>query len=104
MPGLIGGGADNKRGHYIGKEFGKALRRHGIADKAVVYHGLRASFAQKLERGGVAMTTAALLLGHERDGMSYGTYSKGVDDDALVDAVKKVNYGARGRCAGEGVW
>ena len=94
LPGLLSGGVDDRRSHNVAKRFGRLTRSLGYTDTATVFHSLRASFAQKLERLGVPVSTAALILGHERAGMSYGVYSKGVDVQALQAAVAGLSYGA----------
>jgi integrase len=93
LSGLLSGGVDNRRSHNVAKRFGRLTRSLGFTDEATVFHSLRASFAQKLERLGVPETTASLIDGHSRTGMSYGVYSKGVDEKALQAAVAGVSYG-----------
>lgn len=91
IPGLEPRGADNKRGHEASKRFGRYKSRWGFG-KALVFHGLRASFIAKLENAGVPVSTCELIVGHRRQSMSYGTYSKGIEIDQLRRAVEKVEY------------
>jgi len=90
---LRSGGVDNKRNHYIVKNFGNLLRnRAGIKDTQVVFHCLRKNFLTALEVAGVPEPTAKLIAGHARQSMTYGVYSKGVELSALQEAVNKVSY------------
>jgi integrase len=92
ITGLLPGGADDKRSHYVSKTFGDHLRRHKFP-AVLTFHGLRRSFAQRCELVGVTETTAAQLLGHHRQGLSYGLYSPGVEFPQLTEAMAKITYG-----------
>jgi integrase len=98
IPGLLGGGADHKRGHYIGKRFGHVIRNLGLNDPALVFHSLRHTFIQKCEEAGVPEFTAKLLVGHSRWGsLTYGNrgraYSTGVSLETLRREIAKLSYG-----------
>jgi integrase len=98
IPGLLTGGADEKRGHYIGKRFGYHIRRIGILDKALCGHALRNSFLHRCEHAGIPETTAKLLVGHSRkSSLTYGDksggYSPGLNLPELSKAMAKVSFG-----------
>lgn len=98
IPGLLGGGADHKRGHYIGKRFGNVIRTLGLTDPALVFHSLRHTFIQKCEEAGVPESTAKLLVGHSRWGsLTYGNrgraYSTGASLETLKREIAKLSYG-----------
>jgi integrase len=98
IPGLLEGGADAKRGHYLGKRFGALIRKAGFADPSLVFHTLRHSFIQRCEEGGVPESSAKLLVGHSRrSSLTYGNagvgYSPGVALDTLRMEIVKVSYG-----------
>lgn len=93
IPRLLRGGADGKRGHYVGKRFGHAMKRLGFTDKALTFHTLRNSFMQRCEEAGVPESTVKLLVGHARQSMTFGRYSPGVEFEGLRKAVAKVTYG-----------
>jgi site-specific recombinase XerD len=98
IPGLLTGGADDKRGHYIGKRFGHHIRSVGFTDKALVGHTLRNSFIHRCEQAGIPETTAKLLVGHSRkSSLTYGDksggYSPGLNTPELAKAVAKVTFG-----------
>jgi integrase len=99
LPGLLTGGADGKRGHYLGKRFGHLIRSAGVTDPALVFHTLRNSFIQRCEESGVPESTAKLLVGHSRrSSMTYGnagaSYSPGVQLETLRKEIEKVSFGA----------
>ena len=91
IPGLQPGGQDAKRGHEASKRFGRYKRKCGF-DNALVFHGLRASFIAKLENAGVPVNITESIVGHRRQSMSYGVYSKGADMKVMREAVEKVSY------------
>jgi integrase len=93
ISGLLPGGVDGKRSHYVSKTFGDLLRRNHFAAGEVDFHSLRRSFAQRCEHAGIPQSTAALLLGHARQSLTYGLYSPGPEFGALKEAIAKVSYG-----------
>jgi integrase len=93
VPGLLTGGPDAKRSHYIGKRFSDAIRKLGFDDPALNFHTTRNSFMQRCEEAGVPESTVKLLVGHARQSLTFGTYSPGVQLNTLRDAVQKVSYG-----------
>jgi integrase len=96
IPRLKPGGTDLRRGHGISKKFGRVKTEQGFPSE-LVFHGLRHSFVSALERAGVAESTAELIVGHRRQGMSFGHYSQGPGFEMLRDAVARVSYGAADR-------
>jgi integrase len=100
LPGLLTAGRDDKRSVYLSKRIQWHLRRTlKLTDKALVFHGLRHTFTNALERAGVALSTAQLVVGHSRRGsITYGapgaSYSSGLPLQQLADAVAKVTFGA----------
>ena len=98
LPGLLTGGADDKRGHLLGKRFGYHIRGIGITDKALCFHTLRNAFIHRCELGGVPEPTAKLLVGHSRKasltyGNASGGYSPGLNLPELAAAMAKVTFG-----------
>ncbi len=98
LPGLLTGGADEKRGHYLGKRFGGMIRSAGFTDPSLVFHTLRNSFIQRCEEGGVPEFSAKLLVGHSRwSSITYGNagaaYSPGVQLETLHKEIEKVSFG-----------
>jgi len=91
IEGLQPGGEDGKRGHEASKRFGRHKSKWGF-ERALVFHGLRMSFIAKMEAAGVPVTTAELVVGHARQSMSYGHYSRGLPLEQMREAVEAVNY------------
>jgi integrase len=94
IPGLLSGGADEKRGHMVGKRFTQVRQRLGITDEALNFHTLRNAFLQRCEEAGVPQASAKQLAGHKRTDLTYGRYSPGTSLDALEAEIRKVSYGA----------
>jgi len=92
IPGLISGGADEKRGHMVGKRFTQLRHDLGITDEAVNFHTLRNAFLQRCEEGGIPQATAKQLAGHKRTDLTYGSYSPGGSMQLLDKAIRKVTY------------
>jgi integrase len=73
------------------KSFGQHIRRLGMPE-VLTYHSTRHSFAERLERAGVARESIEALLGHSRTGLAFSTYSRGPGVEVLKQAVEKVEY------------
>lgn len=95
IPGLLRGGPDRKRAWYVGKRFGRVIRALGITDPALDFHALRGTVITQLEGAGVPESTIQLIVGHKRQGMTFGVYSGGVSDNVKRDALRHVSYGKR---------
>jgi integrase len=95
IPGLLTGGADGKRGHYLGKRFTAARRKLGLNNSATVFHSFRKALAQRCEDAEVPESTIELIGGWSRGKrMSYGVYSPGAKFEVLRKAIAKATYGA----------
>jgi integrase len=93
IPGLLTGGLDDKRGHLLGKRFGYFIRSEGFTDSAVNFHSLRRAFINRCEIAGVPRDTVKLIVGHDRDDLTYGGYSPGVPLAELAKATAKATFG-----------
>ena len=93
IPGLLRGGPDRKRAWYVGKRFGRVIRKLGITDPALDFHALRGTVITQLEGAGVPESTIQLIVGHKRQGMTFGVYSGGVSDEVKRAALSHVSYG-----------
>jgi integrase len=85
------GGQDGRRAHSAGVRFSKLKAEWGF-DATLNFHGLRRTFAKRLESAGVPQNVAESLLGHARRSLSYGRYSDGADTRVLAEAVEAVSY------------
>ena len=94
IPGLLSGGADERRGHYLGKRFTNMRRKLGLNSPETVFHSFRKALAQRCEEQEVPESTTELIGGWSRGRrMSYGLYSPGPSFNKLQEAIAKVSYG-----------
>lgn len=94
IPGLLRGGPDKKRSWYVGKRFGRVIRKLGITDTKLDFHALRGTVVNQMEESGVPHSTIQLIVGHRRQGVTFGSYSaEGVSDKVRRAALGKVSYG-----------
>ncbi len=94
IPGLLRGGRDHRRGHYLGKRFTEMRRKLGLDSPQTVFHSFRKSLAQRCEDEGVPESTTDLIGGWSRGRrMSYGLYSPGPSFETLRQSIAKVTYG-----------
>jgi integrase len=89
--GLVPGGPDHKRSWNVSKAFGHYTRKLELGDKRQVFHALRKTFTEVMEAAEVPVSTTSLIVGHARQNMTYGHYSKG-QRVQLRDAINKLNY------------
>ena len=89
---LEAGGPDGKRSWYVSKAFRRYRERVGIAGRLCDFHALRVTFCEVMEGAEVPESTVALLVGHVREAMTYGHYSKGKRVQ-LRAAIDKLAYG-----------
>ncbi|HEY2783329.1 MAG TPA: DUF6538 domain-containing protein [Steroidobacteraceae bacterium] len=94
IPGLLTGGMDEKRGHLLGKRFGYFIRHNGFPDTKLKFHTFRNTVSQRFEAAGVPLPVAKQIIGHERDDLTYGTYSDGIGTKELTKTMAKLTYGA----------
>lgn len=100
FPVLKPGGPDNKRSWYISKRFTehrrdlKVIRLDPVTGKdRVDFPSLRRSVVKVLERARVAQTEAAQVIGHDREGITFGVYNpEGLDIHALQQVVESIKY------------
>lgn len=93
IDGLKPGGEDNKRSHSLGNRFSELkCELFPEAGRQLAFHGLRSTFITALEQAEVPTSTTELIVGHARQSMSYGLYSKGPGLDVLARAVGKASF------------
>lgn len=90
IEGLKPGGADKKRSHTLGNRLSELKRRlFPRAGRELAFHGLRSTLITALEEQGVPEPTTQLIVGHARQSLTYGLYSKGPGLEALRTAINK---------------
>jgi integrase len=89
--GLVPGGPDKKRMWYVSKAFGRYRRQLGLTQPLEDFHALRNTFIETMEGAEVPESTVKLLVGHKRESMTFGHYSKG-RRVALRDSVNRLSY------------
>ena len=90
--GLTPTGLDAKRSQAASKRFGKLKRGKWGYGPELVFHGLRASFMQKLRDAGIVEHHIAAIVGHASQGETFKTYAKTVADNVMREAIEKVSY------------
>ena len=93
LPGLLTGGADAKRGHYVGKRFGYALRKAGVTDSRVVFHAFRNAVLSQMEAAGVEHSMRQQIIGHKRQSLTDDVYTAEASDARRAKAIGHVSYG-----------
>ncbi len=93
FPSITPGGPDNKRSWNVSKKFTRERRKLGVDTPQTVFHSTRKNLAEALEAGEVPLSTAKLIVGHERGDMTFGVYSKGQFVD-LKAAIEKAVFPA----------
>jgi integrase len=91
FPGLVPGGPDKKRSWSVSKAFGRYCDKLGLTDQALTFHSLRKTFTEAVEGAEVPEPTTKLLIGHARQSLTYGHYSRGQRVD-LRKAIRKLKF------------
>lgn len=93
--GLMPGGPDGKRSWYVSKAYGRFRKQKdvNVPDRLEDFHALRNTFIEVIEGADVAESTTKLLVGHKRQSMTYGHYSKGQRVN-LRKAIERLEYAA----------
>jgi integrase len=92
--GLLPGGPDDKRMWYVSKAYGRYRNNVGVKARWQDFHALRHTFMAMMEGEEVPESTLKLVVGHQRESMTYGLYSKG-QRVKLRSVVAKVDYGPK---------
>lgn len=92
-PALKPGGPDKKHSHYYSGQFTAWRRDVGLVDDRKVFHSLRKCAVECLDRAGVRETDAAQIVGHERKGITFGTYApRGMTLPQKQEVVELIKY------------
>jgi integrase len=91
--GLVPGGPDKKRSWNVSKAFGHYTHTLDLKEERQTFHSLRNTFVEVMEGAEVPLSTIELIIGHARQSLALGGYSKG-QRVQLRDAVNKLHYAA----------
>ena len=91
--GLVPGGPDRKRSWNVSKAFGHFTHKLDLKEERQTFHSLRKTFVEVLEGAEVPLSTIQLIVGHARQSLTLGVYSKG-QRVQLRDAINKLHYAA----------
>jgi len=89
--GLVPGGPDKKRSWNVSKAFGHYTRKLDLGEARQTFHSLRNTFVEVMEGAEVPLSTIELIIGHARQSLAFGGYSKG-QRVQLRDAINKLHY------------
>jgi integrase len=100
FPILKPGGPDGKRSWYISKRLTEYRRDLGVArldektgKDRVDFHSFRRNAIQVLERARLPQTEVAQVVGHDREGITFGRYNpEGLELAALQEVVEAIRY------------
>jgi integrase len=100
FPALKPGGPDRKRSWYISKRFVEYRRELGVirmdegtGKDRIDFHSFRRTVIHTLERARLPQTEVAQVVGHEREGITFGTYNAlGLDLKARREVVEAIRY------------
>lgn len=81
----------NDRSSALGKRYHTLKKGLGY-DHRYVFHSFRKTLATILERKGLNHNQIAEIFGHEKLGMTFGTYSAGLDLPTKLEVVEQVQY------------
>ena len=87
-----GEGPGRKPGGDAGKLFSAHKLRLGFTDRRKVFHSLRKNVVGQLERARVPQNEVAQLVGHEKQGLTFGTYGERMDLPRLAKIVALIGY------------
>ncbi|WP_337957420.1 DUF6538 domain-containing protein [Phreatobacter oligotrophus] len=91
FPNLVPGGRDDKLSAYVTKAYRTFRNNAGVRGRYEDFHALRSTFTEAMEGAGVPVSTVKLLVGHRRDDITFGRYSRGKRVD-LRKAMDQLSY------------
>lgn len=92
FPDLLIGGRDQKRSHYVSRQYTVIRRKLGVPD-GTDFHSFRRSFMTLLENLGVDYILSARYVGHQIPTLMHSTYSGGSWRQTSLQLANRVNYG-----------
>lgn len=91
-PRFTGEGPGKKPGGDAGKQFTAFKAAAGFKDRRRVFHSFRKNVVGQLERAGVPQNEVAQLVGHEKQGLTFGVYGANMPLSRLAEIVALIDY------------
>lgn len=92
FPDLKVGGRDQKRSHYVSRQYTVIRRKLGIPD-GTDFHSFRRNFMTLAENKGIDYVSVARYVGHQVPTLMHSTYSGGSWRSTSLKLARQVNYG-----------
>ncbi|WP_028966365.1 tyrosine-type recombinase/integrase [Sphingomonas phyllosphaerae] len=91
-PGFNPEGPGKKAGADAGKEFTRFKQSLGFADRQAAFHSFRKNAVAQWEAASVPETEVAQIVGHEKKGITFGVYGRGVSIQRRAQIVSMLKY------------
>ena len=85
-------GPGKKPGADAGREFSYFKTALGFSSRTKAFHSFRKNVVGQWEQRGVPQTEAAQLVGHEKEGLTFGTYGQGVLLRRKAEIIGMISY------------
>jgi integrase len=85
-------GPGKKPGGDAGKEFSRFKRARGFTDRRKVFHSFRKNVVGQLEAARIPQNEVAQLVGHEKQGLTFGTYGDELTMRRQAEIVALIDY------------
>lgn len=95
-PRFVSEGPGGKPGGDAGKLFTTHKQRLGFTDRSKVFHSFRKNVVGQLERARVPQNEVAQLVGHEKQGLTFGVYGQQMSLERLAEIVALIEYPSAG--------
>ncbi len=82
----------NDRSNAIGKRFGRLKESLGFKGRTKSFHSFRSTVCTFFKNAGIPEATAADIVGHEVDSMTFGLYAGEVDMQIKKGAIEVIDY------------
>lgn len=91
-PRFIGEGPGKQPSGDAGKEFGRFKRGLGFDSRRKAFHSFRKNVVGQLQAAGIPQHEVAELVGHETEGLTFGTYGKERGLQRMAEIVELLEY------------
>lgn len=91
-PGFNPEGPGKKAGADAGREFTRFKQALGFTDRAKAFHSFRKNAVAQWEAASIPETEVAQIVGHEKKGITFGVYGRGVSIKRKAEIVAMLSY------------